>query len=127
MKKLLAILLFICFTFALIAQEYVVSERVDDLKKELAGAKDDTTKLALLSALFMEYLFSYPDSSANYVQQEIVLAKQMKSDIRLALAYGDYSGFFEMIGDYPKALYFNQEALKLAEKSKSWSIIADIH
>jgi len=66
MKEFLVIFPLLCFTFSLVAQRHAVSERADDLKKQLSAEKEDTTKWALLNALFMEYLFSYPDSSANY-------------------------------------------------------------
>ncbi len=128
MKKFIFIFLFLCCTFFLYAQNSDgTSKRIADLKQELASAKDDTTKLPLLSQLFFQYLFSYPDSSLPYVQQEIILAEQIKSDIKLAYAYGDYAAFFKMIGDYPKALQLYHEALKLAEKSKDLLAIADIY
>jgi two-component system NtrC family sensor kinase len=126
MKRFIFILLFLCCTLCPGAQNNdSTSTYISEFKQQLSSAKNDTTRLDLLNELFVAYLFSYPDSAAIYIQQEIVLAKQMQSDVRLAMVYGDYSVFFEMIGDYPKALYFIQEDLKLAEKSKNWLLIAD--
>ncbi len=119
MKKFLVVLLFLFPAFSLLGQ----NNYRDSLKEQLASAKDNSTRQALLNVLFYEYVFSYPDSSQNYVQQEILVARQMQSDLALSKAYIDYDGFFLIVGDYPQALRFVQKALKLAEKSKSWLTI----
>ncbi len=123
MKKFLAILFFLFPAFFLFAQ----SKLIDSLKKQLASAKVDSKRLILLNGLFYEYLYSYSDSSVTYVQQEILLARQMKSDLALSKAYIDYTAFLETIGDYPQALHFSLEALKLGEKSKNWFTIARVY
>jgi tetratricopeptide (TPR) repeat protein len=51
----------------------------------------------------------------------------MKSDLALSKAYIDYAAFFETMGDYPQALHFTLEALKLGEKTKNWFIIARVY
>jgi signal transduction histidine kinase len=122
MKKLSAILLLLFPVLFLLSQS-----SINSLKKQLATAKDDSTRLILLNGLFYEYLYSYSDSSLPYVQQEILLAKKTQSNLALAKAYIDYSAFFGIIGDYPEELRFNLEALKLGEKSKDWFIIARVY
>ncbi|HEY6975476.1 MAG TPA: ATP-binding protein [Chitinophagaceae bacterium] len=97
---------------------------IDSLKNLLAATKDDSTRFTLLGELSMDYLWSYPDSSLPYMQQAILLARKMKSEILLARAYRGYSWFYVITGDYPQALHFNQEALKLAEKAKNNLAIA---
>ena len=125
MKKFICIFLFLCYTFFLCAQNNdSTSKYITNLKQQLASVKDNSTRQKLLNGLFYRYVFSYPDSSLNYVQQEILLAKQMQSDFALSWAYIDYAGFFEITGDYQQALRFSQEALKLGEKSKSVLAIA---
>ena len=114
MKKLLAILLFLFPALFLLSQSSISS-----LKEQLASAKDDSTRLIFLNGLFYEYLYSYSDSSLPYVQQEILLAKKMHSDLALSKAYIDYSAFFEIIVEHLEALRFNLETLKLGEKSKN--------
>jgi two-component system NtrC family sensor kinase len=96
----------------------------DSLKNLLASANNDTSKLVCLNNLFYEYLYSYPDSAIVYVQQEISVAKKMQSDIALSGTYLSYADFFAIVGDFPQALHYVQESMKLAEKSKSWLIKA---
>src|SRR6266487_1784597 len=101
--------------------------KYNSLKNLLASAKDDSTRFARFRELFLEYLWSYPDSSMSYVQQEILLAKQMQSDIELSTAYFDYGWFNIIIGNYPQALNAAQEALKSAEKAKNFLSIANAY
>jgi two-component system NtrC family sensor kinase len=101
--------------------------KLDSLKNLLVSAKDDSTKLLRLSELFNEYLWSYPDSSLPYVQQAILLGKQMKSNVALLRAYNEYGLFYIIIGDYPQALHYIQESLKLAEKSGDFLAIASAY
>ncbi len=93
------------------------NDKYDSLKDLLASAKDDSTQFDLLSKLSMQYLWNYPDSSVPYMQQSIVLAKKMNSTSFLGSAYSEYGWYFNIVGDYTQALYFWQEALRLAEKS----------
>ncbi|MDX2047579.1 MAG: tetratricopeptide repeat-containing sensor histidine kinase [Chitinophagaceae bacterium] len=91
--------------------------KYDSLKNVLAFAKNDSTKLTSLRNLIIECVFSYPDSAIPYLQQEILLAKKINSDLALANAYYDYGWYYVNIGDYPKALHSIQESIKLAEQS----------
>ena len=120
MKKFFALLLFACTSLIAFAQ----NNNVDSLRQQLASAKDDSTKLFCLSQLFNEYLWSYPDSSITYVQQEILLAKQMKSELALSNAYFEYGSFYIIIGDYPQAVRSLHESLKLGEKNDNFLAIA---
>src|ERR1700737_710822 len=83
--------------------------KYDSLKNLLATAKNDSTRYKCLHELFYAYLWSYPDSSINYVQQQILLAKQMQSDFYLSWAYVNYAFFYIITGDYTQALRYDQE------------------
>jgi len=74
MKKFLAVLLFLCPASFLFAQD----KYIDSLKEQLASAKDDSTRQVLLNLIFYEYVYSYHDYYLNYVQEEILLARQMQ-------------------------------------------------
>src|SRR4030095_2000300 len=123
MKRGIVILLFLLVEISLFSQ----TRLRDSLKQRLASVQNDSAKVAILNMLFYEYLYSYPDSSLNYVQQEILLAKRTNSDLALSKAYIDYTSFFATTGNYPEALRFSLEALKLAEKLKNWLIIARVY
>jgi hypothetical protein len=50
-------------------------------------------------------------------QQSISLAQKIKTDIALADAFIAYGAVLSQTGNYPQAIYFELESLKLAEKS----------
>jgi len=97
--------------------------RLDSLNKALAQAKSDTARFSTLAWIIVFYTYSKPDSAMMYAQEEISLARKIKTDIALSHALRDYAGVLSQTGNYPQAIYFELESLKLAEKSNDfWSI-----
>src|SRR6266487_6397369 len=123
MKKIFALLLFVCTSLIAFAQ----NNNVDSLRQQLASAKDDSTKFAILNVLFWSCLYSSPDSSASYVQREILLARKMKSDFILYSALVQYSALASINGNYPEALQFALESLKAAERTNNFTLISDAY
>ena len=114
MRKLLSILLlFICLTGR---AQYTQHSEVDNLKQQLAAAKSDTAKIRLLNNLYGFYIWSYPDSSLPYVQQEYLLASKLNMEDMVGRAYGDYGLFYLLIGDFPQALHYRQQVLRTVER-----------
>src|SRR4030095_78860 len=111
----------------MISTSAVSQFNADSLKQVLSSSKDDLTKLACLNELFYAYVWSYPDSSLNYVQQEFLLAKKIKSDIAQTTASLHYGVFYFIVGDYPQALRSFQEALKSAENTGSFLSISSVY
>src|SRR3954468_3579100 len=116
------VLLLMTFSVVVFAQF-----NADTLKQALSSSKDDSTKFARLKELFYAYVWSYPDSSISYVQQEVLLAKKMNSDIAQSTAYIHYGVFYFVIGDYPQALHSFQAALQWAENTGSFLTIASVY
>ncbi len=116
MKKIIIVLCLFCLVSSVKAQ----ISWADSMKNLLSTGKDDTTKLNLLSTLVVAYTWSIPDSALTYVQQEMSLAKKMKSDYALSLALTGYGGVLSMMGNYSRAIYFELEGLKAAERSKNF-------
>jgi tetratricopeptide (TPR) repeat protein len=119
MKKIILIInfaLLACFSNA-------QNALLDTLKKELAQPKDDTDKLFALSRITVNYTYSKPDTAMIYAQQAIALAKKMKSDFALSFALKVYAGVLSQTGNYPQAIYFQLESLKLAEKANDFPAI----
>ena len=112
MKKSTIILYLFCLASSVNAQNWL-----DSMKNLLASAKEDSTKLRLLSPLVTYYTYSIPDSALTYVQEEILLAKKMKSDVALSDALRGYGLILSIIGNYSKAIYYELESLKIAERS----------
>src|SRR5690349_20740560 len=113
MKKIILLIHFVLLLCCSNAQNTLL----DTLQKELAHPKDDTDKLFALSRLAVTYTYSKPDSAIIYAQQAIALAKKMKSDFALSFALKAYGGLLSQTGNYPQAIYFTLESLKLAEKA----------
>jgi len=90
---------------------------IDTLNKELGRAKNDTERFSILSHVAVLYTFSKPDSAMMLAQQSISLAKKIKTDIALADAFLAYGAVLSQTGNFPQAIYFHLESLKLAEKS----------
>ncbi|MBD0376766.1 MAG: hypothetical protein ICV51_14190 [Flavisolibacter sp.] len=116
MKKMIIVFCLFCLVSSVNAQ----ISRTDSLKNLLSTAKDDTTKLNLLVALVVAYTWTMPDSALIYVEEEMSLAKKMKSDYALSLALTGYGGVLSIMGNYPQAIYFELEGLKAAERSKNF-------
>jgi len=123
MKKFFLLLLFVWTSLIAFAQ----NNNVDSLRQQLALAKDDSTKFAIMNVLFWSCLYSDPDSSASYVQREIVLARKMKSDFILYSALMQYSALASINGNYPEALQFAIESLKAAERINNFILISDAY
>ena len=118
MQKLLFLLLLISSTTFSQGVDHL-KYNVDSLKKEIATAKDDSTKVNLYYGIIRLYLLSIPDSATTYIQQLITLAREKKSDSLLSPALLHYGYLLNVIGNYPQAIYYYLEAVKAAERSKN--------
>src|SRR6516164_9875973 len=94
--------------------------RLDSLNSLPETSTNNSAKFNCLQTLVYDYLWIYPDSALPYIQQQISLAKKMKSDSRLFEAYTNYAWFNRTIGDYPKAALITYQILQLAEKSGNY-------
>ena len=118
MKTLLFAILS-CLSITLFAQ----SPRVDSLRKELEKSNDDNIRFQYNFAMFVNYAWSNPDSAIPYVQQNIILARRLKSDSLLSPSLGQYGYLLQLKGNFPQALHYDFEALKMAEKTKNFMLI----
>ncbi|HEY1870223.1 MAG TPA: ATP-binding protein [Chitinophagaceae bacterium] len=120
MKKPILILILSLIITGLSAQD----ENPDSLKDLLANSKNDTERISRLDDLFWNYLWSFPDSSLTYLQQEVSLASQLESDTLSSLAFLAQGWYYLITGSYLQALHADQEELRLAEKSGNFLWIA---
>jgi two-component system, NtrC family, sensor kinase len=110
-KWLLYIFLFLfLFIHSKAQQSYI-----DSLQHELKIAQNDTTKITVLIAISQYYGESKPDSSVYFAEQRLTIARKL--DLPLdevdALIYMGYG--LVNLGNYPLALQYLVEALKIAE------------
>jgi two-component system, NtrC family, sensor kinase len=114
MRKLIILVTSLFCLLSLRAQQN--SEIVRN-QKALSEAKTEVEKFKYLRGLFYSYLWIKPDSSLIYAEREISFAKQVNSDYDLNRAYHDYAWFNIVSGDYPKAVFYINQAKMVAEKS----------
>ena len=112
MKKIIFLILISCAPRFIDAQ----TNYTDSLKQQLLSAKNDTSKIKILSQLCSNYTWSIPDSAFLFAQQELRIAKKIKSATWEALALSDLGGSLYVTGNYPSALDYTLQALTLAEK-----------
>ena len=88
----------------------------DSLKQELAIAKDDTSRVLMMSALASAYTGFYPDTVNLYGNEALKLAEQInffrgKVSVLNALGLS-----IQLQGDYPKSLEYVYRGLEIAEE-----------
>ena len=73
-KLILTFFIWLLFHCAGIAQ----NKLTDDLKRQLAATQEDTTRVALMAELGLQFRNTNPDSSIFYGQKALTLAEQIK-------------------------------------------------
>ncbi len=88
----------------------------DSLKKALAHASEDTTRIMILSELSFAYASSNPDTADMYLQQQMKLAERVNLPKFTANALNDQAILQYYKGDYANALANNKKALEIRRK-----------
>ena len=114
MKKILPLLLIICYSYGN-AQTNVK----DSLKNELQKEMDDTSRVLLLADLSFEYLESKPDSTMTLALDALSLSRQIGFVKGEAVSFNRVGSAYVVLGNYPKALEVFFQAKKLNEKIKN--------
>lgn len=120
--KLLLILLIICSHVA-----FAQKREVDSLEYSLKNAKEDTNKVLILNQLSWKYLSSEPQKMNKYVMQGLALARKLRfyrGEIMLLNRLGDY---YSHQGNYAKSIEYTTQSLKIAERVKDSTGIADAY
>ncbi|MBS1525724.1 MAG: tetratricopeptide repeat protein [Bacteroidetes bacterium] len=111
MKKFGTLLLIsLCVTAS--AQQRII----DSLRKLVASAKDDTTRIESICNLGMHYIYSKPDSALSLAQQALQLSKASqfkKGEVDALTLEGN---IYDVTGNYSKALTMMLESLKISEQ-----------
>src|SRR6476620_9746141 len=98
MKKIILIIHFALLLCCSNAQ----NRYLDSLHNAFDQAKNDTARLYTLSSITNFYKYSKTDSAMMYAQQEIALARKIKTDLSLAGSLGDYADVLSQTGNYPQ-------------------------
>jgi two-component system NtrC family sensor kinase len=123
MKKAIAI---ICLTFAL-SPVLAQTTNVDSLKQLLLNEKIDTTRIGIISKITIGYTEYNPDSTIVYANKLIAWGEKNNDLYHLhvglsAVAYSMYNK-----GNYPSALDYSLNLLRILEKGKDTIMLADTY
>jgi signal transduction histidine kinase len=122
MIKAITLTIFIPFAFS---SGFAQSNHfADSLKHELADAKEDTNKVAILSALYFHYANAYPDSALPYIQEAYQISKELKFDVGIRYSIGAMSEMAQRLNNYKQALNYDSMVLPLFVKAKDTAGIA---
>lgn len=94
--------------------------KIDSLSAALRLEKTDTGRVTLLWNLCEAYEVYKPDSALLFGQEALLLARKIKYTEGESRALDHMADAFGRVGDYPKALEYYIEKLKIDEKTKSY-------
>ncbi len=91
---------------------------LDSLKRSLAVAKEDTTRILLLAELSLWSIFSNPDTSLQLAREGIRLAQQINYPKGEAYCKRSSGFYFWSIGDYTTAIKLAFSGVPYAEATR---------
>ena len=110
MKKIILTTVLLCLVATLVYSQPAPGE-IDSLKKVLAITNADTTRVHLLRQT------GYIQRNLTLLQQALALAKKIKYYTGEVNCYNTMGNFFFGNSNYPKAVEFYFEGLKISEKN----------
>ncbi|HMI07434.1 MAG TPA: tetratricopeptide repeat-containing sensor histidine kinase [Flavobacterium sp.] len=121
MKKLLLLLVLLLPLFSFSQKEG--QELIDSLMTELPKMREDTTKVNAFNDLCQSYQYIDPIAGIKYGQQGLDLARKIKWNDGIAMAYRNIGINYSIDSDFNKALEFYRKALKSTNNKKITSKI----
>ena len=113
MKKIA--ILFVVLAFA-VSVGLAQNNPADSLKRRLAMAKQDTTRLMLMGNLIYYYTLTKPDSAFSYNTQALQLAQKIHSPYLDAYTFVSSGFLYRETGNLPKALELATSALRISKE-----------
>jgi two-component system, NtrC family, sensor kinase len=113
-KSLFTLLLFFSCIHLLAQSENPL--RLDTLREKLSVATDDTSKVLIMVDLVNSYGYGHADSSFFYVRRIFELSEKANYTYGKFLGYQSLFSVYNSVGDYPKTLESQINALKIAEQ-----------
>jgi signal transduction histidine kinase/Tfp pilus assembly protein PilF len=117
-KSILFSVIFFVFWYAVPAQ----NKTADSLNQLLQSAKEDTSRVELMSRIASAYLFSKPDSTLSIAEDALALSRKIKMKSGEARTLNLIGHVFRNTGNYPKALENYLLSLRIAEELHDGSI-----
>ena len=129
MRRILSIAALLISRVIVYSQTPLVSdsqfvERMDDYKRRLAAATDDSTRLFILQYLNFHYETANPDSSLKYGLAGVELSRRSNNIKQEARAMNGLAGVLRQQGEFAQALDYLFQGRKLAEQAGFTSEVA---
>ena len=118
--------LVLCILFFLPAGLLAQKNKVDSMYQLLAKEKIDTNRVNLMWEIGYETRGYDPEKALVITTEALLLAKRIKYDEGQSRALGIMATLFNKVGNYPRALEFNLQKLKLVEKSNNQRNLASV-
>src|SRR5204863_1997119 len=101
-------------------------KQLDSLRLALKTATNDTLRMEIYWALGFNYMEIKNDSALYFHEQQLLLAKKLKLKLWEADSY-DFAGYaLNLLGNYPKALQYLLQGIKIAEdpetEKRIWNV-----
>lgn len=122
MRFKLFVLIFFFLPVHLLAQ----NDEADSLYKVLAKEKSDSNKVNHMIDISFELQASDPDKAMKITQEALSLSRKIKHSNGEARSLGMIAIIFMKLGNYPRALEFNFQRLKLVEKMNKPEKLASV-
>ena len=115
-RYLLATAIFFCALLTANAQQRpAVTTRIDSMQKIIAGSKDDTIKVQLLTDVAYAYNKISPYDGIRYAIQAKTLAEELHWEKGIMRANSCLGANYYSLSDYPNAYEYWLKALEIAE------------
>lgn len=122
LRIFLILFLFFCCTGKIFSQK----QKADSIIQLLATEKADSIRVKLLWNLANIIYRSNPDTALTVGQEALSLARSIKYTEGESRSLGVIASTFSKIGNYPRALDFNLQKLKIEEKRNNPQTLAGV-
>ena len=123
---LLRIFLILLLIFCCAVKIFSQKQKADSIIQLLATEKTDSTRVKLLWNLANIIYRSNPDTALTVGQEALSLARSIKYLEGESRSLGVIASTFSKIGNYPRALDFNLQKLKIEEKRDNPKTLAGV-
>ena len=120
-------IIFLFFLICSLQHQYAQNSYVDSLKKSLSVEGQDTNRIALLSNLSGEYMWSFADTGKMYAQDGLKLSKKLNYKYGEAQCSKNLCVSLMQEGDFTSALDYGFKALSIFENVRDSQNIALCH
>jgi two-component system NtrC family sensor kinase len=113
MKKIILL----AFLSVIYGKSFAQNSKGDSLKHQLAIAKQDTSRILLISDLIGYYIYNKPDSAFKYGANGLKLLQRTNYPKGEARLLGRLGSLYRETGNLPKALDFAMKSMAVSEQN----------